>query len=346
MLGGSSATNFMVFTRGFSADFDAWGDTEWSWNKVLPYFKKYEGNEDPEYVAYDNGYYHNANGPVKIQKPTLPPYSQYFADALKAVGAPFIPDLNANWTLGYTICQSTVAYGIRSSTAQEYLSPNRNRKNLYVIKNAYADRILIDKNNRAYGVEFTYKRNGKKHKLKALAKREVIVSAGTILSPPLLMRAGIGPISELKRCNIMPRSILPVGDNYSDHLMTYTVFKYNYTTPVLSPELVTLNNLFQYVTEKKGPFSAVPYISGYVDSTNSTNLPDIQFFFLQLPMGTPATEIQSFNIYTDFPKLNSVMLNANKEHALSILALTLLQPKSRGYIRMPQNCESHKPYIY
>lgn len=348
MLGGSSAINSMIYARGFPADFNSWaasGNPGWDWNNVLPYFKKYEGNKDPEYVAYDNGYYHNANGPVKIKKAPLPPYSQFLADHFKEAGAPFIPDVNANWTLGYSVLQSTAYNGVRSSTAQEYLAPNKNRTNLHVVKHAFVTKVLINQNNKAYGVEFTITRNGKKYNAKAFAKLEVIVSAGTIQSPQLLMRSGIGPIGELKKCNIIPKAFLPVGENYIDHLTAIFIFKYNYTTPVLPLELITINSVFQYVTEKQGPFASVPFLSAYINTKNVSNLPDIQNSFLQFPMGT-ASQIQSTNTYANFPKLNPVVINANKEHAISILTIAILQPKSRGYIRISDCCECEKPYIY
>lgn len=356
MLGGCSSSNFMNYVRGRPIDFNAWaalGNPGWDWNGVLPFFKKFEGNMDPEYIELANGDYHTANGPVKIHQSPLPPYSQFLADTFEAAGAEFIPDVNANWSLGYTILQKTSYNGVRSSTAQAYLIPAKNRPNLHIIKYAYANRIQIDGNNEVTGVEFTYGKNNRKYQ--ANVKKEAIISAGSIQSPPLLMRSGIGPRDELKKCNITSRANLPVGKNYIDHIFLVLIFKYNLpatlTPPVASsPESDTLNSIFQYVTVKQGPFAIVPYLGAYAISTNSSssssNEPDLQYFFTQFPPATPANQIESFNLFTDFPQLNPILIDANRKHAISIVDVALLQPKSRGQITISDCCECDKPSIH
>lgn len=358
MLGGCSSSSFMVYVRGRPIDFDAWaslGNPGWDWNNVLPYLKKFEGNMDPEFVKLANGYYHNANGPVKIHQNPLPAYSQFLADTFKAAGAEFIPDVNANWSLGYAIMQSTSYNGIRSSTAQAYLIPAKDRSNLHIIKHAYANRIRIDGNNKVTGVEFTYGKNNRKYK--ANVRKEAIISAGAIQSPPLMMRSGIGPRNELEKCNITAKVNLPVGKNYIDHVLIDLIFKYNLPAaltppPPSSPDLDTLNSIFQYVTVKQGPFAIVPYLGAYAVSTNSSssgsssNEPDLQYFFTQFPPATPANQIDGFNVFTDFPQLNPIIIDANRKHAISIVEVALLQPKSRGQITISDCCECEKPTIH
>lgn len=172
-----------------------------------------------------------------------------------------IPEINADQVLGFTELQRTIFNGKRSSTAQSYLSPARHRRNLNVIKHAYATRILINKNKEAYGVEFNYG----KQKMKAYARKEVIVSAGALQSPPLLMRSGIGPKAHLQERNIRCKVDLPVGDNFIDHVFTFMVFQLD-ISPLLPT--ATLDARYQYPKDGTEDSSAVPVH----DTTNSLTI--------------------------------------------------------------------------
>ncbi|XP_055295157.1 glucose dehydrogenase [FAD, quinone]-like [Sitodiplosis mosellana] len=345
MLGGCSSINFMLFGRGVAEDYGEWaalGNPGWDYESVLPYFKKYEGNQNETLVAYKNGRYHNATGPVKISSTPLTDLNLLVENAYRSAGVPFIPELNADFKLGYSEFQSTYFNGIRSSTAQAYLLPAKNRKNLYVIKHAYVNRILLNKSNEAYGVEFTYKG---KHKLKAIAKREVIVSAGTVQSPSLLMRSGIGPSQHLQEHKITAKVDLPVGENYIDHIYTHLLFKYNVSTEPL-PSTFQFDSLYEYVTTKGGPLSVVPYMTGYLDTFNKTGRPDILFFTTNFPRGIPESSITGFNKFTGFELFNKIMIIETKAHDVVIITLDLIKPKSRGTLRLSKSPDSKKPLIH
>lgn len=125
MLGGSSSINWMIYTRGVPEDFDEFADqfgmVGWSYADVLPYFKKFEGNQNESFVAYENGKFHSADGPVKVQSVTPTTANAAFNEAIRSAGVDFFEDVNADKYQGFYDTQSTSFNGVRSSTAQSYL---------------------------------------------------------------------------------------------------------------------------------------------------------------------------------------------------------------------------------
>lgn len=338
MLGGSSSINSMNFVRGMSNDFDEWaeaGNSGWSYDEILPYFKKFEGNQNMEFVSRDNGKYHSASGPVKIvTAPTLP-FDKMIMDFLNESGLHYFEDINTEKKLpGYTLLQKYNNDGKRSSTAYTYLAANKNRTNLHIIKHAYVDRILLDEDNVAYGVEFTYK---DVHKLKVNCTREVIVSAGTIQSPTLLMRSGIGPKEHLEEHNISCKANLAVGDNYADHISTFLLFKYNNILTGSIPPLALLHGLYEYLLLNTEALGTASVLVAEVDTTNTSTLPDILYAFENIPQGFPKKLIEKVNIYTGLGSLNDFIVEANENSSILFLWLTALKPESRGFIRLSEN---------
>lgn len=253
MLGGTSSINYMVFSRGNRHDSDEWtshGNPGWEYENVLPYYKKYEANQNETLVVYMNGKYHNPNGPLQISNGALSPVDEVIIAAMREAGAPFIYDINADKMFGYTMLQSTAYNNRRSSTAEAFLVPAKDRPNLHVIKHAFVDKVLINDNNEAYGVEFMYK---EKHKMRAYSKKEVIVSAGTLQSPPLLMRSGIGPKEHLKKHKISVKADLAVGDNHIDHVFAFFLITTNISTSPLSiGATIALDSWYQYTVDNIG----------------------------------------------------------------------------------------------
>ncbi|MFN3643582.1 MAG: choline dehydrogenase [Gemmobacter sp.] len=219
ILGGSSAINGMVFLRGHPLDFERWvqeGATGWNWKNVLPYFKRMETWEGGE-SAFRGG-----AGPIHVRKGRFPsPLYQSFIDAGVEAGFPLSDDLNGPQPEGMGHLQMNVQDGVRASTAHAYLRPVRHRRNLAVIDHAEA-RGLIHEGNRVAAVAFA--RKGVEG-FKARAEREVILSAGAVGSPLLLMLSGIGPADHLRSLGIEPRTNLPgVGRNMQDHPLVYMKF--------------------------------------------------------------------------------------------------------------------------
>ncbi|WP_375552430.1 choline dehydrogenase [Rhodophyticola porphyridii] len=219
VLGGSSSINGMVFLRGHPLDFQRWvdeGAAGWSWQNVLPYYKRLERWEGGE------GTYRGGSGPISVRKGSFPtPLYDAFIEAGSEAGYPVSDDLNGAQPEGMGHLQMNVHNGVRASTAQAYIRPNRHRKNLTVIDQAQASG-LIHEGNRVVGVNFS--RFGD-HGYSARAEREVILTTGAAGSPQMLMLSGIGPADHLREMGIDCRTDLPgVGQNMQDHPLVYMKF--------------------------------------------------------------------------------------------------------------------------
>jgi choline dehydrogenase len=211
ILGGSSAINGMAFVRGQAQDFDTWaqmGNSGWSYEHVLPYFKRME--------RYDEGdkAYRGNDGPLRVTNP--PPRLPLFATLISAAGQVGIahnPDYNGATQDGIAMSQATISSGRRMSTARCYLDPIRKRPNLHIETGALAEALELD-GNRCTGVRYSVGRDVRT----AHASREVVVCGGSINSPQLLELSGIGQPERLRDLGIEVRHALPgVGENLRDH---------------------------------------------------------------------------------------------------------------------------------
>ncbi|TVP58161.1 MAG: choline dehydrogenase [Halomonadaceae bacterium] len=211
-LGGSSAINAMIYTRGQRSDYDHWaslGNEGWGYDDVLPYFRRTEHQERGEDA------YHGVGGGLNVADLRSPhPIDEAFIEAAEQRGIPRNNDFNGEQLEGAGLFQVTQKNGERWSVARGFLAPVRHRNNLTVITDARATRILLE-GKRATGVHY---RHGNKN-VDIHARKEVIISGGAFLSPHLLMVSGIGPREELENHNIPVQHELPgVGKNLQDHL--------------------------------------------------------------------------------------------------------------------------------
>jgi choline dehydrogenase-like flavoprotein len=217
MIGGCSSINAMIYLRGNRLDFDDWaagGAGGWSYDEVLPYFKRAEDNERGE------DEFHGVGGPLAVSESrSMQPLVDAMLEAAVQAGYERIPDLNVDRPEGVARFQVTQRNGKRCSTADAYLHPVADRPNLEVRTSVFAQRIVFE-GNRAVGVEVV--QDGKVETIRA--EREVIVSAGTYQSPVLLMLSGIGPAEDLSLLGIPVRENLPVGGNLQDHCMVNVNF--------------------------------------------------------------------------------------------------------------------------
>lgn len=336
----------MVYARGRSEDFDQWselGNVGWDFNSVLPYFKKSEGNLYQPFVLYRDGEYHNGTGPMKIDffgQDGQDAYRQIFLDAAAEAGNQIIDDINADKNLGYLNMQAAYANARRQSAAKSFLIPAKNRKNLHIIKHAFVKKILIDKNNNAYGVKFVYKG---KHKFKALARKEIIVSAGSFMSPQLLMLSGIGPKKHLQKFNIPVKSDLAVGKNLIDHQSLYIWFRFN---PTETSPTDDLDNLFQFAIHGTGPFTSrgVTNINGFLNTVNQTGLPEFQVQLFYYKRNT-----SNLGTYVDFvnykENIKQKLMFENLNHDIASVVVSYLQPKSRGFVKLSSSSACVKPIV-
>ncbi|QEZ46244.1 GMC family oxidoreductase [Cupriavidus oxalaticus] len=212
-LGGSSSINAMLYVRGHRSDYDHWaslGNTGWSYEEVLPYFKRAENNE-----IHGADTYHGAGGPLNVTYPRhTSPVNRMFLEAAALHGIPHVKDYNGATQAGAFLYQVTQKDGERCSAAKAYLTPNLSRRNLAVLTGAVSARVLFE-DQRAAGVAY-YQGNELKQ---VRARREVVLSSGAFGSPQLLMLSGIGPAAQLRSMGIRVVQDLPgVGQNLQDHI--------------------------------------------------------------------------------------------------------------------------------
>lgn len=210
VVGGSSVLNYMLYSRGHHEDYDKWarlGNTGWSYEEVLPYFKKIEDFQIPD--MFDPKY-HSKGGYLSISHP---PYHTKIASSLmeagKELGWNYV-DYNGKEMIGISYSQASMKDGVRHSSSRAYLHPIRNRKNLFLKKVTQVSKVLIDPITKvAYGVECHTR--GRRTPYTIKAKKEVILSAGAIGSPQILMLSGVGPRQHLKSKGIPVIQNLRVG---------------------------------------------------------------------------------------------------------------------------------------
>ncbi|MGA9634575.1 MAG: GMC family oxidoreductase N-terminal domain-containing protein [Solirubrobacterales bacterium] len=218
VLGGSSSLNGMIWVRGTPRDWDHWaylGNAGWSWADVLPIFKRIED--------FDRGAseLHGEGGIVHVISDYEPaPIHQSIVEAAQQAGIPFNEDHNGPEIEGVSYMQLSIRDGVRQSTATAYLKPIADHENLRIVTGAHARKLLLD-GDRCVGVEWVRDGGG----IETSAAPEVIVSCGTIESPPLLMRSGIGPAEHLREIGVDVVADLPgVGGNLHDHLLSPVIF--------------------------------------------------------------------------------------------------------------------------
>ena len=275
-LGGCSSTNAMIYIRGNKQDYKEWselGNPGWSYEEVLPYFKKAENNE----VIQDE--FHGQGGPLNVMKRHYTNHlSEVFVAAAKELGYPMNDDFNGAKQEGFGMYQVTHIKGERCSTAKAYLHPAASRSNLSIEVEAEVEKILIEEN-QAKGVIFHQK--GRTHQVRA--NKEVLLCAGAYNSPKVLMLSGVGDKAELEKHNIpLLKQLSGVGKNLQDHLVSFGIFHSSYKKTLDSAENfpVIIKNLFDYLVKKKGPFASnIGESGGFIKSSEAQPAPDIQFHF-------------------------------------------------------------------
>ena len=277
VLGGSSSINATIYIRGNKQDYNEWaalGNRGWSYDEVLPYFKKAENQS----VIKDE--YHGQGGPLDVQNRNYTnELSLAFVKAGVELGYEENKDFNGAKQAGFGQYQVTHRSGARCSTAVAYLNPAKSRSNLTIQTKARVERILIE-NQAAKGV--IYHQNGQQHQVEA--SREVLLCAGAYNSPQLLMLSGIGDGTELKQHNIPVQKHLPgVGKNLQDHLIYFSLFRSSYKKSLDSAENfpVIFKHLYQYfLGGRKGPYASnIGEAGAFVQSSSDQPTIDTQYHF-------------------------------------------------------------------
>ncbi|XP_043461780.1 glucose dehydrogenase [FAD, quinone]-like [Leptopilina heterotoma] len=341
VMGGSGALNFMLYVRGNQEDYNNWermGNIGWSYKDVLPYFKKSEDNRDHD-ILRSSPEYHATGGYLPVERMRhVDNATKMLSSALQELGCNST-DVNGKNQLGSMILQTTTRNGIRMSSNRAFIRPIRKmRKNLFIKTQAYVTKILIDsKTKRAFGVKYMSPTTNTSKRV--FARKEVIISAGTIESPKLLMLSGIGPKDELEKYGINVVENLSVGHNLQEHVSCTNIIATLDENLAYNPDCRTkLNDLVEYSQNQSGPLSSVGVSSVtaffrlqneeeaniqsaniqprniqspniQVSNNQSPNIPDVQVVFMPLSIITAY-----YNEFTIMPYI--------------------LQPQSRGFVRL------------
>ena len=312
-LGGSSAINAMIYIRGNRQDYDDWaemGNDGWSYDEVLPYFIKSENN------GRIKDQYHGNEGPLSvIDLHSDNPLQKKYIQAAKEQGYKILDDFNGAEQEGLGVYQVTHINGERCSAARAYLFPHLERPNLTVEIHAQTHRILIE-NGVAVGVE--YKQGGQ---LKVIrARREVLLSAGAMQSPQILMLSGVGDQNELTQHGIAVKKHLPgVGKNFHDHpdfIFGYKVSQIEGTFGLSIPGSIDLvKQIGRYRKERRGLITTnFAECGGFIKSSDEQALPNLQLHFVVALVDNHARTMHT-------------------GHGISC-HVCLLNPKSRGTIKI------------
>ncbi len=318
-LGGSSSIHGQAWTRGHPVDYDAWAEScpGWSWQEVLPYFRRAEHR-----VGHNAGGVYGTSGPQFVSELRDPnPTTLAFLDACAELGMRRLGELNEPDNAGFSLTPVSQRRGLRNSAADAYLRPVRRRPNLTVLTGAHVQRIVFD-GTRATGVEY---RDAAGVTQQVTVSGEVILSGGAINSPQLLMLSGIGDPEQLRAVGVEPRhELMGVGANLQDHLACAVI--------VHCPKPVTLfaaesrAQLVRFLLTRRGMLtSSINEAIAYVRSDPALIAPDFELIWLPVPvLGeglTPPTA-----------------------HGLTLAAL-FLQPDSRGQIRLASADPAEPPII-
>ncbi len=318
ILGGSSSINAMIYIRGQAEDYEDWlkaGNRGWGWGDVLPAFKRMENHS-----AGENDY-HGGNGPLYIDASSrgLHPLCGSYIKAGMEAGLPHNPDFNGSHQEGVGIYHLNIRNGQRMSASRAYLWPARKRPNLHIETRAHATRILFE-GRAAVGIE--YLKNGQKHSVHAV--KEIILSAGAINSPQLLLLSGVGPVADLSGLDIKAVHNCPaVGQNLQDHY--YVDHIYRSTQPTLNcrlhPWWGKLWAGLQYVVARRGPLSRnINHAGGFFRTRADLRRPNMQLYFSPLSYRRAVPGERHLMSPDPYPAF--------------VTGISQCRPTSRGYIRL------------
>jgi choline dehydrogenase len=311
-LGGSSSINGLIFIRGQKEDYDHWhdlGNDGWSWDEVLPYFKKAEGNDrlgEP---------LHSQIGPLRASSiKKTHPLVEAFIKSANQLGVPTTDDFNNLQQEGVGYYQLSTHNGLRCSAAKAYLKPIKSRQNLSIITNAQVSKILF-KDRQAVGIE--YIKGGSKHQI--ASQKEIILSAGALQSPQLLQLSGIGPASLLQKFGIPIVHDSPgVGKNLQDHLQYRLIYELNQnisTNVELSSLMGRIKIGLDWLLFRSGPLSIGINQGGlFTKVMPQSKTPDIQFHLATLSADMAGGKVHPFPGFT--------------------MSVCQLRPESRGYVEI------------
>ncbi|CAG9831004.1 unnamed protein product [Diabrotica balteata] len=341
-LGGSSILNAMMYVKGNKRDYDTWeelGNTGWGWDTVKEYFKKLE-NMQVQGVSDQYG----RDGYMTLNRyPSDQPIVTILDDAFKEMKYPQLKEENPANPLGTLTAFQCIKNGIRFNTGRAFLGQVKSRSNLMTALYSFVQKVIIDqKNKSATGVQVKV---GERI-INLKAKKEVIVSGGSINSPQLLMLSGVGPKDHLQEVKIDLIKDLPVGEHLEDHALHVGFFV------ELNPEIQSTENqldmIYKYFAHQEGVLGTILITNfwDFINTKNDSPYPNMQHHYLLYRVNdTYATS----GFPTSIGLKDEILANINdaiKERPLLQIASTLLNPKSHGKIMLRSSNAQEKPLIY
>ncbi|XP_037917079.1 glucose dehydrogenase [FAD, quinone]-like [Hermetia illucens] len=331
-LGGSSAIDYMNYHRGNSKDYDLWedeGNPSWSWRDILSFFKKSQNFKG------DNSYdVHGTGGPITVEPCISSKHDQYMLlEASAELGYSQVTDFVPGQNLGFGFLPCTMDNGRRVSTARAYLLEER--PNLHIVRDAYVHKIEFDAEMKATSVKLKINST---HELEADATKEIILSAGAIETPKLLMLSGIGPQTQLRLMGIPVLKDLPVGENLQDHCSVSLFLKYQ-PVQYLSKEKQLLDEVYNQWIHHNGAYgNAALDIAGFISTKRSTRYPDVQYQFIPMANSSQASIGFKSNIQASFERIPD-------SYRILKIDVGLLRPRSRGHVRLESKDITKPPII-
>ncbi|UAB73152.1 GMC family oxidoreductase [Vibrio sp. SCSIO 43132] len=331
VLGGGSSVNAQVYMRGRPADYDEWHEilknnqkkASWSWEDILPIFKTMEGNNRL------NDDYHGAKGPLLVSDPGyITPMSRWFVQSMQEIGEPYNHDFNGESQRGAGFYQFMNRDGRRSSSAYAYIEPLQKLANLTVVLNAKVEKVVIEEGI-AKSVLF---KNAAGQSIETYANEEIILSAGSLITPKLLMLSGVGEKEELETQGIECNADLPgVGKNLIDHPEVPVVGiangPYGYARQGKGWRM--MRNGIQFKLFGSGPILSAGVEAGaFVNPNDRTETPTIQAFCV------PA-------VYLDRDILDTVDIDT---YGLTVTTV-VIKPKSRGWVKLASSNPEDMPLV-
>ncbi|XP_061713808.1 ecdysone oxidase-like [Cydia pomonella] len=328
MLGGSSSANLMLHVRGNPEDFNSWArdNPGWGWDTALKYFIKSENMKDDKIMNSRFRKFHGTSGPMGVTRISDPERNQLYFNAFRELGYEILLDANSDKQLVFSEGQYIVADGVRQSTATAFLGPISKRPNLHVLKHTLVTKVIMD-GAIAIGVEALVKA-GKTIRIKA--NKEVVLSAGAINTPQLLMLSGIGPRKHLEEFDINVIADLPVGENLHDHITAPVYFTAERSEPEDAP--LDLHGVSATIT-------------GYVSLNKSKAVPDYQVSAYPTDSGKDALWYCG-SVYHLDDEVCDALDKALEGFKSLFTEINLIQPVSRGHVRLLSKDPTHPPEIY
>ncbi|XP_063362843.1 ecdysone oxidase-like [Cydia amplana] len=352
-LGGSTSINFMMYVRGNHRDYDELGIEGWAWKDLKPFFLKYEGLQDLDKLPCTSIPYHNTSGTMKIG---------FFGDSenswhsrtirgYRYLNFPFNYDVNAKSQIGISQIIGYVNEGERMSTARGYLTRDDVISALKVTKNTHCTGVILDNDNNAIGIKAVVNDVHQNRTLQLYARKEIVLSAGTIGTPQILMLSGIGPASHLHDLGIPVRADLPVGDSLTDHVFPQIYASVNPDTSVSSQS----EAMEKWLYNRTGPLASI----GLTDLTAFLNTrcynvgqgklvynsSDCEIPTMQL--GHMYVDVGLFQAHFGLNEDIAQQLTAeNEKKSLIYHGPLVLRPFSRGNIRLASIDPLQNPSIF